>query len=507
MSYDDAMDVGDDSPTLILPPSFLDDLDEDNDVFGNREDDEYIGEEEDNTLGLPEDDGYLANEVLDQVPEDESTPQDGFYWFLLVFVFYFQMRFLSESAGILMLRFINAILDKISKPFRMPETILTLRKRVGADRIITEGITQYAVCPKCHKLFRLGDVRIFNMQQYCDHQEFPEDDPCDTALFKRSTGNRFIPKKIFVYRSIKDTIGLFLSRPGFIESIDHWKNRIVNGNGVLYDVYDGAMWRELKDSNGETFVDGDLSLMLTLNVDWFQPFDTGRVHSVGGIYLVINNLPRMARFKPENAILVGIIPGPKEPSNHQINHYLQPMVDELKMLYHGQHIRVTGAHNPLFVRAALLMVACDIPAARKVSGFTGINSLCACYKCERRFEARGDGGPQRDFSGFHDVHQWKLRSGVDNRQQAIRWRTCSSSRRRLELEQENGTRWSALHELSYFDAVRCTIVDPMHNLYSGTAKRCINTWKALEDDIRARKTLTTSTFEGNDRIGHYYVCI
>lgn len=410
MTYDDSMDIAEDPPTLVLPQSFLDDLDKDDDVFGSLED---VGEEEDNALGLPQDDRYLANEVLDQVPE-ESTPQEGLYWFLMVFIFYFQMRFLSESAGILMLRFVNAILDKISKPYKMPDTILTLRKRVGADRIITDGITQYAVCPKCHKLFRLGDVRVFTRQQTCDHQEFPDDDLCGAELFKRSTGNRFVPKKTFVYRSIKDTIALFLSRPGFIESLNHWKKPHESDGGVLYDVHDGAMWRELKDTNGETFVDGDLSLMLTLNVDWFQPFDTGRLHSVGGIYLVINNLPRVDRFKPENAVLVGIIPGPKEPSNHQINHYLQPMVDELNMLYQGQHIQVTGERD-LFVRAALLMVACDIPAARKVSGFTGINSLCACYKCERRFEGRGDGGPQRDFSGFHDVHRWKLRSGVDNR--------------------------------------------------------------------------------------------
>ena len=42
--------------------------------------------------------------------------------------------------------------------------------------------------------------------------------------------------------------------------------------------------------------------------------------------MVVMNLPRDARFKPENLLVVGIIPGPKEPK-HQINSFLQPLVD------------------------------------------------------------------------------------------------------------------------------------------------------------------------------------
>ncbi|OAD79020.1 hypothetical protein PHYBLDRAFT_107213, partial [Phycomyces blakesleeanus NRRL 1555(-)] len=41
------------------------------------------------------------------------------------------------------------------------------------------------------------------------------------------------------------------------------------------------------------------------------------------------------------------------------------------------------------------------------------------------------------------------------------------------LEKENGTQWSKLHLLFYFDLVHCTVIDPMHNLYLGTAKQMI----------------------------------
>ena len=36
-------------------------------------------------------------------------------------------------------------------------------------------------------------------------------------------------------------------------------------------------------------------------------------HAVGAIYLCILNLPQSERYKRENMLLVGIIPGPHEP--------------------------------------------------------------------------------------------------------------------------------------------------------------------------------------------------
>ena len=47
-------------------------------------------------------------------------------------------------------------------------------------------------------------------------------------------------------------------------------------------------------------------------------------HSVGVIYLSILNFPRTERFKFENSLIIGIIPGPKEPSFH-INSYISPV--------------------------------------------------------------------------------------------------------------------------------------------------------------------------------------
>ena len=58
------------------------------------------------------------------------------------------------------------------------------------------------------------------------------------------------------------------------------------------------------------------------------------VYSVGAVYLTVMNLSRSVRYKQKNIILLGIIPGPSEPE-HDINNYLQPLVDELLKLWKG----------------------------------------------------------------------------------------------------------------------------------------------------------------------------
>lgn len=53
------------------------------------------------------------------------------------------------------------------------------------------------------------------------------------------------------------------------------------------------------------------------------------------------------------------MPGPKEASRQQFNHYLKPLVDELLQLYTGVPMQ-TSTTEVAVVRAALLLVACDI---------------------------------------------------------------------------------------------------------------------------------------------------
>src|ERR1051325_1862151 len=108
----------------------------------------------------------------------------------------------------------------------------------------------------------------------------------------------------------------------------------------MTDIYDGSVWKAFKktdDEGSENFFRNEVAdshLGLMLNLDWFQPYD-GTIYSIGVIYAAICNLPRDIRFKRENLLTFGILPGPSEVSLHKINHYLAPIIDELKSLWDG----------------------------------------------------------------------------------------------------------------------------------------------------------------------------
>ena len=80
--------------------------------------------------------------------------------------------------------------------------------------------------------------------------------------------------------------------------------------------------------------------------------------------LSVLNLPRRERFRKKWTMVVGILPGPTEPRIH-LNTFLKPLVDDLLCLWRG----MTVIPNGNIARAALLGVAADMPAKRKLTGF------------------------------------------------------------------------------------------------------------------------------------------
>ena len=147
-----------------------------------------------------------------------------------------------------------------------------------------------------------------------------------------------------------------------------------------------------------------------MNVDWFNPFKHSP-GSVGAFYCVFANLPREERYKRENVALLGLIEG--EPK-HDLNSILKPAVDELLMLWEG-HIFRQG-WKCFFVRVALLCIAYDVPAARKVAGFMSHNATRGCSRCLKQFPVKCFGA-KPNYSGF-DRDSWPKRESVSHRKNA-----------------------------------------------------------------------------------------
>ena len=185
--------------------------------------------------------------------------------------------------------------------------------------------------------------------------------------------------------------------------------------------------------------------------------------------MVILNLPRSIRYKFENVVVVGVIPGPKEPAL-TLNSYLGPLVQELNELWHGTHVQVNG--ESLFIKAALAFIACDIPASRKVSGFLGHAACLGCSRCLKKFEHIDK---QQCCGGF-DRTSWPKRTNEDHRKACQSLVKPKSKKQLHDMEMNLGVRYSILLELEYLDIVKSTLIDPMHNLLLGTAKYMLKLW-------------------------------
>ena len=179
--------------------------------------------------------------------------------------------------------------------------------------------------------------------------------------------------------------------------------------GWLTDVYDGKLWKDWMQINDVPFLRVPGNLMLMLNLDWFQPYKHSP-YSVGVIYLVIQNLPRRLRFKPENIIIVATIPGPREPSCDDLNPYLDCMVDDLLVLWKEVAMKTPSAYlQTRCIRAALVYVSCDLPATRKVCGFYGIKAKHGCSKCLKKFPSTTFGNT--NYAGFNR-EAWESRDTI-----------------------------------------------------------------------------------------------
>ena len=224
-----------------------------------------------------------------------------------------------------------------------------------------------------------------------------------------------------------------------------------------------------------------------MNVDWFKPFKHRNDFSVGVIYMVLMNLPRSTRFKKENVILVGIIPAlAHEPKS--LNYFLEPAVNELNALWKG--VKVTTYKSPsatVQIQAAVLCFASDIPAARKLCGFLGHSAKRGCFHCFKLFP--GGFGEQRNYGGFDDRERCPKRSSEQHRRDAYIVKNCTSETAAEKPASELGSRYTVLVELPYYASIEMCVVDPMHNLFLGTAKRVFSKW--IETDIITKAGLET----------------
>ncbi len=109
----------------------------------------------------------------------------------------------------------------------------------------------------------------------------------------------------------------------------------------------------------------------------------------------------------------------------------------------------------------------DLPAGRKCCGFLSFSANLGCSRCLCQFSTGTFGA--NNYSGFNR-NTWTIRSKTKHLDDIKRINQCTTKTMRKGLESELGCRYTVLLNLPYFNPIKMLTIDPMHNLYLGTAK-------------------------------------
>ena len=331
-----------------------------------------------------------------------------------------------------------------------PTDIRTARKLLGTPKTVI-----YACCPACSSIYPPKDEDGIPTYPYeCTSEPCHIQGGCNLLKLGSTRDGKSIgvPKRPFVIQDFHDFVGCLLSRPGVESAIQQSGEHARNNTLQDFITADGI--KAIKGPNGTPFISGgqdkELRLLWCLSVDFFNPYHNktaGKVASVGSIVLSCPLLPLDIRNRPENLCLFGIIPGPREPSGHEIDHFLRPLVNIMKESWaDGAIYRTHEYPNGRLVRSAIALSVNDLPMARKIMGV-------ASYI-------------HKDITK-ENIDSWTGRTLQSVQADAQRWLNATSPKERKRLYNKTGVRHSVLMELEYWDPTSMVPVDGMHIFFLG----------------------------------------
>jgi len=222
---------------------------------------------------------------------------------------------------------------------------------------------------------------------------------------------------------------------------------------IVEDIMSADGIRAIKGPGDAPFLSGgqhnELRLLWALSVDFFNAHHNkiaGKTYSVGCILLSCIQLPPDMQKKTENFCLVSLIPGPREPSMEEINHFLRPLVEILKESW--KHSVIYRTHNfphGRLVRSALTLSINDLLMAQKIMGTANYIN--------------------RNTAKDENINLWKMRTLQKVQDDTKSWWEVNSPKECKRVYNRTGVRHSVLMELEYWDPTTIVPVDCMHLLF------------------------------------------
>ena len=221
----------------------------------------------------------------------------------------------------------------------------------------------YHVCP--------NDCIIFR-GSFADLLECPE---CHSARYIPGTS---IPARTFTYLPLGPRLARLFGTSNLAQVIQsHLKQE---ESDEMTDIHDSPTWKEAYSLSGIFGGDGR-GLSLALCADGVNPFNHNKVtYSMWPIMLTILNLPRKVRNHFGNILLVGIVPANGSREAHNLNPYLDILVDELLEIS-ASTIFDAYQNAPFTCKVELLLYILDYPGICKLFGIVGSGAYNGCAWC------------------------------------------------------------------------------------------------------------------------------
>ncbi|XP_042486512.1 uncharacterized protein LOC122066739 [Macadamia integrifolia] len=210
---------------------------------------------------------------------------------------------------------------------------------------------------------------------------------CGTSRYeKRENKGKKIPVKILRHFPLIPRLQrLYMSTK--ISSSMRWHHEQRVDDQRLRHPTDSKEWKDF-DMRYPYFSKDPRNVRLGLASDGFNPFKTMTLtHSMWPIMVVPYNLPPWMCMKQPFVILTLLIPDPKQPGNN-MDIYLQPLIEELKELWHnGVETYDVYKKETFKLHACLLWTINDFPAYANLSGWSTKGAL-ACPCCNKDTSSR-----------------------------------------------------------------------------------------------------------------------
>nr|AAR87252.1 putative transposase [Oryza sativa Japonica Group] len=150
---------------------------------------------------------------------------------------------------------------------------------------------------------------------------------------------------------------------------------------------DGSQWRNI-DRKFKEFGKDARNIRFGLSTDGMNPFgEMSSGHSTWPVTMCIYNLPPWLCMKRKYIMMPIIIQGPKQPGN-DIDVYLRPLVEDLKLLWKKEGVPVwdEDKQEEFNLRALLFVTINDWPALSNLSGQSN-KGYKACSHCMDKTES------------------------------------------------------------------------------------------------------------------------